>query len=117
MKEIKENDNTFEDVIEFEETGEVLEENNDEQITEKAENEEFANKKKSEDEIEKAVNSADEVFSVAANNSLGKTSDDKCEHIELETKEEGFIGPRLPRVMTNEEFKTLMDKLLGYKYY
>ena len=116
MKEIEENDDTFEDVIKLEETGEVLEENDDEQTTEKSENEEFANKNKSEEENEKSFNSADEVFCVAAN-SLGKASDDRCENIELETKEDGFIGPRLPRVMTNEEFKTLMDKLLGHKYY
>ena len=118
MKEIEENDDTFEDVIKLEETGEVLdrEENDDEQTTEKSENEEFANKNKSEEENEKSFNSADEVFCVAAN-SLGKASDERCEHIELETKEDGFIGPRLPRVMTNEEFKTVMDKLLGHKYY
>ena len=40
----------------------------------------------------------------------------KYEGIELEVKEEGFIGPRLPRVMTNEEFKAVMDRLLGDKY-
>ena len=48
---------------------------------------------------------------------MAKTSEaKKYEGIELEVKEEGFIGPRLPRVMTNEEFKTVMDRLLGDKY-
>ena len=31
--------------------------------------------------------------------------------IELEDKEDGFIGPRLPRVMTNEEVKALFREL------
>ena len=117
MKEIEENDDTFEHVKALDETGEVLEEDDFEQITEKAEKEEFVKEKKNEDKNEKVLNSAaDEVQCVAAN-SLGKASDDRYEDIELETKEDGFIGPRLPRVMTNEEFKTLMDKLLGHKYY
>ena len=30
--------------------------------------------------------------------------------------EEGFIGPRLPRMMNNKEFKALMDKFFGDKY-
>ena len=48
---------------------------------------------------------------------LAKTSEvKKYEDIELEDKEEVFIGPRLPRVMTNGEFKAMMDKLLGDKY-
>ena len=48
---------------------------------------------------------------------LVKTSDArKNEDIELEDKEEGFVGPKLPRVMTNKEFKAVMDRLLGDKY-
>ena len=47
---------------------------------------------------------------------VAKTSEAKSDYIELEDKEEEFIGPRLPRVMTNGEFKALMDKLLGDKY-
>ena len=43
-----------------------------------------------------------------------ETVDDK--DIELEEKAEGFIGPRLPRMMTNSEFKALMDKVFGDKY-
>ena len=37
--------------------------------------------------------------------------DNKYANIELEEKEEGFIGPRLPRLMTDEEFKALMRDL------
>ena len=66
MKEIEENDDTFEHVKALDETGEVLEENDVEQITEKAENEEFAKEKKNEDENDKALNSAGEVHCVAA---------------------------------------------------
>ena len=33
-----------------------------------------------------------------------------------EEKEEGFVGPRLPRMMNNKEFKALMDKFFGDKY-
>ena len=116
MKEIEKNDDTFEQIVEIEETGEVLRENDDELITGKTENEAFAIAKKNEDENEEVPKSSAEV-SCAASNSLGKNSDERYEHVELEVKDEGFIGPRLPRVMSNEEFKTLMDKLLGYKYY
>ena len=49
-------------------------------------------------------------------NSSDHTSPSSNENIELEEKEDGFIGPRLPRVMTDQEFKALMDKLLGDKY-
>ena len=44
------------------------------------------------------------------------TSENECENIELEEKENGFIGPRLPRLMTDEEFKTFCQKLLGDKH-
>ena len=96
MKEIEENDDTFEDVIKLEETGEVLEENDDEQITEKSKNEEFANKNKSEEENEKSFNSADEVFCVAAN-SLGKASETGVRILSLRQKRmdllvQGFQG-------------------------
>ena len=37
--------------------------------------------------------------------------DNEYANIELEEKEEGFIGPRLPRLMTDEEFKALMREL------
>ena len=47
---------------------------------------------------------------------VANTLEAKCDNTELVDKEEGFIGPRLPRVMTNGEFKALMDKLLGDKY-
>ena len=50
------------------------------------------------------------------NAGLGKSSEDRYKNIELEEKEEGFIGPRLPRMLTNEEVKALFDKLLGDKY-
>ena len=40
-----------------------------------------------------------------------ETHENKYENIELEEKEEGFIGPRLPRLMTDEEFKALMREL------
>ena len=45
-----------------------------------------------------------------------ETSEDKFRDIELEEKEEGFIGPRLPRMLTNEEVKALLDRLLGDKH-
>ena len=35
---------------------------------------------------------------------------------QLEEKEEGFIGPRLPRMLTDEEVKAIFDRLLGDKY-
>ena len=44
------------------------------------------------------------------------TSDKEYENIELEEKEDGFIGPRLPRLMTDEEFNTFCQKLLGNKH-
>ena len=43
-------------------------------------------------------------------------SDHEYSNIELEEKEEGFIGPRLPRMLTDEEVKVLFKKLLGDKY-
>ena len=96
--------------VELKETGEVLRANDDEQITGKADNDEIKN----EDEIEKELESKFVVeVPCAADNSLGETS---VENIELKDKEEAFIGPRLPRVMSDKEFKTLMDKLLGDKY-
>ena len=45
-----------------------------------------------------------------------ETVDEELRDIELEKKEEGFIGPRLPRMMTDKEFKALMDKVFGDKY-
>jgi len=36
--------------------------------------------------------------------------------IELEEKEIGFIGPRLPRLMTDEEFKAFSQRLLDTTY-
>ena len=45
-----------------------------------------------------------------------ETTDEECKNIELEEKEEGFIGPRLPRMMTDEEVKALFKNLLGDKY-
>ena len=49
-------------------------------------------------------------------NSLSKTSNTNCKEIELEEKPEGFIGPRLPRMLTDEECEALFKKLLGEKY-
>ena len=40
-----------------------------------------------------------------------ETTENKHANIELEDKEEGFIGPRLPRVMTKEEFKAFLMEL------
>ena len=45
-----------------------------------------------------------------------ETSDEKYKNIELEEKEEGFIGPRLPRMLTDDEVKAIFDRLLGDKY-
>ena len=45
-----------------------------------------------------------------------ETTGEKYKDIELEEKEEGFIGPRLPRLMTDDEVKALFKKLLGDKY-
>ena len=44
-------------------------------------------------------------------------SDDKnvYENSELEEKEIGFIGPRLPRMMSDEEFQALLTRLHGDK--
>ena len=40
-----------------------------------------------------------------------KTNANDFENIELEEKEEGFIGPRLPRLMTKEEVDVLFKEL------
>ena len=45
-----------------------------------------------------------------------KASEDGYMNVELEEKEQGFIGPRLPRMLTDEEVKAIFDKLLGDKY-
>ena len=45
-----------------------------------------------------------------------ETSEEGHRDIELEVKEEGFIGPRLPRMLTDEEVKAIFDRLLGDKY-
>ena len=96
--------------VELKETGEVLRANDDEQIAGKADNDEIEN----EDKVEKELESEFVVLvPCAVDNNLGETC---VENIELENKEEAFIGPRLPRVKSDEEFKTLMDKLLGDKY-
>ena len=47
---------------------------------------------------------------------LKTSSDLECKNIELEEKEEGFIGPRLPRMLTDDEVKAIFDRLLGDKY-
>ena len=51
------------------------------------------------------------------NDLLGEPSDDKnvYESFELEEKEIGFIGPRLPRMMSDEEFQALLTRLHGDK--
>ena len=48
--------------------------------------------------------------------SSGNTSENKHSEVELEEKKEGFIGPRLPRMLTDEEVKAVFDRLLGDKY-
>ena len=44
------------------------------------------------------------------------TSEDENKNIQLEEQKEGFIGPRLPRMLTDEEVKAIFDRLLGDKY-
>ena len=44
------------------------------------------------------------------------TSEDENKNIQLEEQEEGFIGPRLPRMLSDEEVKAIFDRLLGDKY-
>ena len=36
--------------------------------------------------------------------------------LELKETDEGFIGPRLPRMLSDEEVKAMFDRLLGDKY-
>ena len=48
--------------------------------------------------------------------SSGDISENRHREIELEEKEQGFIGPRLPRMLTDEEVKAVFDRLLGDKY-
>ena len=50
-----------------------------------------------------------------SNDDLDDNSGDNYENIELEEKEQGFIGPKLPRMLTDAEFKALLDKLSGDK--
>ena len=45
-----------------------------------------------------------------------ETYEVKAREIELEEKHEGFIGPRLPRMLTDKEVKAIFDRLLGDKY-
>ena len=45
-----------------------------------------------------------------------ETYEVKARYIELEEKDEGFIGPRLPRMLTDKEVKAIFDRLLGDKY-
>ena len=49
------------------------------------------------------------------NSNKFSNSENPPNNIELEDKEQGFIGPRLPRMMTDEEFKAFCQRLLGYK--
>ena len=93
-------------IVELEKRGEVLLENDDEQIAEKAVDAENINAIKNVDENTNANKNEDK---------NGRDLKGDVELIDLE-KEEGFIGPRLPRVMSNKEFRELMDKLLGDKY-
>ena len=55
-------------------------------------------------------------FDVGPSGKSQDASDNKYTNIELEKKEDGFIGPRLPRMLTDEEVKAIFDKLLGDKY-
>ena len=41
-----------------------------------------------------------------------ETFEVKARDIELEEKDEGFIGPRLPRMLTDKEVKAIFDRLL-----
>ena len=109
MNEIEDKDDVekeFENILELEKTGQVLRENDDEQIAGKAENEENTIAMKNDDENTNAETNKDE---------NGKELKCAVDDIDLE-KEDEFIGPRLPRVMSDEEFRELMDKLLGDKY-
>ena len=54
--------------------------------------------------------------SINTKDSFSKNSKNSYENIELEEKPEGFIGPRLPRILTEEECKALFKRLLGDKY-
>ena len=53
---------------------------------------------------------------IITKDSFNKNSRTCYENIELEEKPEGFIGPRLPRMLTEEECKALFKRLLGDKY-
>ena len=109
MNEIEDKDDEekeFENIVELEKTGQVLRENDDDQIAGKAEKEENTIAIKNDDENTDAKKNKDE---------NGKELKCAVDDIDIE-KEEEFIGPRLPRVMSDEEFRELMDKLLGDKY-
>ena len=45
------------------------------------------------------------------NHDTAESNENKFENIELEEKEEGFIGPRLPRLMAKEEVEALFKEL------
>ena len=102
---------------ELEETEEVLEENNNEQIAEKADNDVYAiedeNRKSA---IEESCVKANNSVTVQTNMGSNSVAEGRHDDIVLESKEEGFIGPRLPKVMTDKEFKALMDKHFADKY-
>ena len=51
-----------------------------------------------------------------SNSSFNETPENRFKDVELEEKEEGFIGPRLPRILTEEEVKALIRRVLGDKY-
>ena len=50
------------------------------------------------------------------NSSFNETPENRFKDVELEEKEEGFIGPRLPRILTEVEVKPLIRRVLGDKY-
>ena len=62
---------------------------------------------------ELAPNNSEQLLSQSANGSKTmstETSDEQQKDIELEEKEVGFIGPRLPRMLTDDEVKVLLDE-------
>ena len=65
---------------------------------------------------ENSLVNVEPVIDPAISQLADEPSEDKCKEIELEYKEEGFIGPRLPRMLTDEEVKAVFDRLLGHKY-
>ena len=58
-----------------------------------------------------ASDKPDETLTMIAEAPLEQLVTIEKKEIELEDKEDGFIGPRLPRVMTKEEVEALFREL------